>query len=45
MAGDEILVEGPGVSQDKVEMAIRRHLGLPEPEGSRKGVFGKFFGG
>jgi uncharacterized membrane protein YdjX (TVP38/TMEM64 family) len=39
MVGDEILVEGSNISQDKVEAAICRHLGLPEPEPGGKGYF------
>jgi hypothetical protein len=44
MVGDEIVVEGANVSQEKVEAVICRHLGLPEPEFSQKGILGKFFG-
>jgi len=32
MVGEEILVEGNDISQDTLESAICRHLGLPEPE-------------
>jgi len=39
MVADEILVEGSNISQDKVEAAICRHLGLPEPEPEKKGYF------
>jgi hypothetical protein len=42
MVGDEILVEGADVSQDKLEASICRHLGLPEPE--KKGLLGRLFG-
>ena len=38
MVGDEIVVEGSNVSQDKLEAAICRHLGLPEPEPQKKGI-------
>ncbi len=31
VVGDEILVEGTDVSEDKLEGAICRQLGLPEP--------------
>jgi hypothetical protein len=34
---DEILVEGSDISQKKLEFAICSHLGLPEPEETRKG--------
>ncbi len=44
MVGEEIVVEGSNVSQDKVEAVIRRHLGLPEPEPQKKGILGKLFG-
>jgi hypothetical protein len=43
MVGDEIVVEGSNVSQEKVETVICRHLGLPEPEPQRKGFLGKLF--
>jgi len=29
MVEDEIAGQGPGISEEKVEAAIRRHLGLP----------------
>jgi hypothetical protein len=38
MVDDEIVVEGSDVSEDKLERAIRRHLGLPEKMPSRKGM-------
>jgi len=38
MVDDEIVVEGSDVSGDKLEGAIRRHLGLPEKTPSRKGM-------
>jgi hypothetical protein len=44
MVGDEIVVEGSGVSQDRVEAAICRHLGLPEPEPNRKGLLDRLLG-
>lgn len=43
MVGDEIVVEGEGVSQDKVEAAICRHLGLPTPEPQKKGFLDRLF--
>jgi hypothetical protein len=43
MVGDEIVVEGSNVSQDKVEAVICRHLGLPEPELQKKGILGRLF--
>ncbi|MCP4367574.1 MAG: hypothetical protein GY797_05580 [Deltaproteobacteria bacterium] len=36
MVEDEILVEGSDISQLKLESAICRHLGLPEPEKTKK---------
>jgi len=42
MVGEEILVEGADVSQDRLESCICRHLGLPEPE--RKGLLKRLFG-
>ena len=41
MVDEEIVVEGSDISQDKVEAAICRHLGLPEPEPQKKGVLGR----
>jgi hypothetical protein len=45
MVGDEIVVEGSNISEDKVEAVIRRHLGLPESEPRKKGFFGRLFNG
>jgi hypothetical protein len=45
MVGDEIVVEGSGISEDKLEAAICRHLGLPEAAVRKKGILEKFFGG
>ena len=42
MVGEEIVVEGSDVGEDKLETVICRHLGLPSPKPERKGVFGKF---
>ena len=44
MVGEEIVVEGSNISQDKVETVICRCLGLPEPEPEKKGILGRFFG-
>lgn len=38
MVGDEIVEEGSDVSQEKLESAICRHLGLPEPVIGKKGI-------
>lgn len=44
MVGEEIVVEGSNVSEDKVESVICRHLGIPEPEQQKKGIFGRLLG-
>jgi hypothetical protein len=44
MVGDEIVVEGANVSQDKVETVICRCLGIAEPEPEKKGILGRLFG-
>jgi hypothetical protein len=44
MVGDEIVVEGANVSQDKVEKVICRHLGIAAPEPEKKGILGRLFG-
>ena len=45
MVGDEIVVEGTDIDQDKVETAICRFLGLPEPASLKKGLIARIFGG
>lgn len=45
MVGEEIVVEGSAVSEEKVEAAIRRHLGMPEAAAKRKTFMKKLFGG
>jgi hypothetical protein len=45
MVGDEIVVEGSGISEEKVEAAICRHLKMPEPVARKKGILGRLFGG
>ncbi len=42
MIGDEIVVEGSDIADQKVEEVICRHLGLPAPEHSKKGFFNCF---
>ena len=42
MIGEEILIEGSDVSDEKVEAAICKNLGLPPPEPKKKGMFGRF---
>jgi hypothetical protein len=44
MVGEEVVVEGADVAEDKLEAVICRHLGLPEPESKNKGFLGRFFG-
>ena len=44
MVGDEIVVEGSDVPEDKLEGFICRHLGLAEPEPQKKGMLGRLFG-
>ena len=39
LVGDEIVVEGANVSEDKVEAAICRHLGLREVEPKPQGFW------
>jgi hypothetical protein len=43
MVGDEILVEGTDVSEDKLENAICRHLGLAGPP-KKKSIFSRIAG-
>jgi hypothetical protein len=43
MVGEEIVVEGANVDEDKVEEVIRRHLGLPEPEPREKSMLSRLF--
>jgi hypothetical protein len=41
MVGDEIIVEGSDVSEQDLEEAICRHLGLPKPKPHKKGIFSR----
>jgi hypothetical protein len=43
MVGEEIVVEGSDVAEEKLEAVICRHLGLPEPEPPKKGFLGRLF--
>jgi len=43
MVGDEIIVEGADVSDQELESAICRHLGLPEPIVAKKGIVHRLF--
>ena len=38
IVGEEILVEGSDISQNELESAICRQLGLAEPEPAKKGL-------
>ena len=38
MIGEEILVEGVDVSDEKLETAICKQLGLPPPDPKKKGI-------
>jgi hypothetical protein len=44
IVADEIVVEGQNVAQHKVEVSICRHLNLPAPDLSKKGVLSRLFG-
>jgi hypothetical protein len=44
MVGEEIVVEGSDIAEDKLEAAICRHLGMPEPEPQKKSLLGRLFG-
>jgi hypothetical protein len=43
MVGEEIVVEGSDVSDEKLEIVICRHLGIPEPKSDAKGLIKRFF--
>lgn len=43
MVGEEIVVEGSDVPEDKLEAVICRHVGLPPPESRKKGIIGRLF--
>jgi hypothetical protein len=44
MVADEIVVEGANISQDKVETAICRCLGICGPEPEKRGFLGRLLG-
>jgi hypothetical protein len=44
MVGEEIVVEGTDVAEDRLEAVICQHLGLPAPEPPQKGFLGRLFG-
>jgi hypothetical protein len=41
MVGEEILVEGSDVNEEKLEAAIRKNLGLPPLEHQKRGFLGR----
>ena len=44
MVAEEVVIQGPNISEEKVEAAIRRHLGLPElPPEAKKGILERLF--
>ncbi len=44
MVGDEVVAQGAAISEEKVEAAIRRHLGLPDlKQEPKKGVLERLF--
>ena len=43
MVGDELVAQGCDMDEDKLEAAICRHLGLPEPEPRKKGILDRLF--
>jgi hypothetical protein len=44
MVGEEIVVEGSDVSDEKLESVICKHLDLPPPEPKKKGFLGRLLG-
>jgi hypothetical protein len=44
MVGEEIVVEGSDITEDKLEAAICRHLGLPEPVSPKNRFLARLFG-
>jgi hypothetical protein len=43
MVGDEIVVEGSDIPENKLEGTICKHLRLPAPQPKKKGLLGRFF--
>ncbi len=44
MVGEEVVGQGPNISEEKIEVAIRHHLGLPElPQEAKKGILERLF--
>ncbi len=43
MVGEEVVVEGSDVTEEKVVAEIRRQLGMPLLEPEKKGILGRLF--
>ncbi len=43
MVGDEILIVGSDISEEKLEAAICKHLGISPPEPQKKGILNRLF--
>ena len=41
MVGDDILVEGSDISQEELESAICRHLGISKPKQTKKSFYNR----
>jgi len=44
MVGEEIVVEGSDISEEKLEAAICEKLGLPPPDMQKKGILRRLVG-
>jgi len=44
MVGEEVVVEGSDIAEEKVVAEIRKQLGMPPLEPEKKGVLGRLFG-
>ena len=45
MVGEDIVIEGSDVSDEKLESVICNHLGLPPPEPEKKGALSRILKG
>jgi len=43
MVGEEVVVEGSDVTEEKVVAEIRKQLGMPPLEPEKKGIIGRLF--
>jgi hypothetical protein len=41
LIGDEIVVQGAGISKENLESLICKHLGLPKPKSPKKGILSR----